>query len=60
MNTISWEDFARIDMRVGTVLRTEAFPEARRPAYKLLLTLARKSGNAKPVLRSPIYTNQKH
>ncbi len=33
--TITWDDFARVDMRVGKVLRAETFPEARKPAYKL-------------------------
>ncbi len=32
---ISYEDFRKIDVRVGTVVACEAFPEARRPAYKL-------------------------
>jgi tRNA-binding protein len=31
----TWEDFERIDMRVGRVTRVEEFPEARRPAWKL-------------------------
>ena len=32
---ISLEDFQRVDMRVGRVLSVDAFPEARRPAWKL-------------------------
>jgi len=35
MATISYDDFARIDIRVGTIVEAEPFPEARRPAYKL-------------------------
>jgi tRNA-binding protein len=31
----SWEDFERIDMRVGRVTSVEEFPEARVPAWKL-------------------------
>lgn len=33
--TISYDDFARVDIRVGTVVDVQPFPEARRPAYKL-------------------------
>ncbi|MEP2968521.1 tRNA-binding protein [Nonlabens ulvanivorans] len=32
---ISWSDFEKIDMRVGTVLTVSNFPEARNPAYQL-------------------------
>ena len=35
MEEISWQDFEKVVMVAGTVLRAEAFPEARKPAYKL-------------------------
>ena len=32
---ISWDDFARVELRAGRVVRAERFPEARRPALKV-------------------------
>ena len=32
---LSWDEFARVDMRVGVVIDAQEFPEARRPAFKL-------------------------
>jgi tRNA-binding protein len=33
--TIEWSDFQKMEMRVGTVVDAEDFPEAKRPAYRL-------------------------
>lgn len=35
MNTITWNDFEKIEFRVGTVIQVEDFPQARKPAYQL-------------------------
>jgi tRNA-binding protein len=34
---ISWTDFAQVDIRVGTIVEARPFPEARQPAYQLML-----------------------
>lgn len=35
MATIAWDDFARVELRVGRIVAAEVFKEARKPAYKL-------------------------
>ncbi len=41
---ISWQEFEKVDLRVGTVVQVDEFPEARSPAYKLTIDFGEEIG----------------
>lgn len=43
-NTIQWSDFEKVEMRVGTILEVNDFPEARKPAYQLTIDFGSEIG----------------
>lgn len=45
--TITFDEFLKLDVRVGTVVRAEAFPEARKPALKLWIDFGAELGMKK-------------
>ncbi len=59
MEKISWRDFERVELRAGTIVSAQAFPEAHVPAYKLVIEfgpdIGRKSSSAQI---TDLYTTQ--
>lgn len=47
METISWDEFSKVELRVGRVVEVEPFPEARKPAYILQVDFGEEIGTKK-------------
>src|SRR5437868_13577088 len=53
--TISYDDFTRVDIRVGTIVDVQPYPEARKPAYKLAVDFGPELGVKRSSAQVTVY-----
>lgn len=46
-NNLVWDDFEKVEMRVGTIIKVNEFPEAKNPAYQLIIDFGDDIGSKK-------------
>ena len=44
METITWQDFEKVELRAGTIIEVNDFPKAKKPAYQLKVDLGQEIG----------------
>ena len=55
---ISWEDFEKIDIRTGTILEVNDFPNARKPAYQLVIDFGESGIKRSSAQITALYTKE--
>jgi tRNA-binding protein len=58
MDPIAYDDFAKVDIRVGRVTRVEDFPKARKPAWKLWIDFGPLGIRKSSAQMVPLYTRE--
>ena len=59
MTEISWDDFQKVELRIGTILEVEEFPDARKPAWKLTVDFGDEIGQRRASAQiTNLYTSE--
>ncbi len=59
MAEISWDDFQKVELRIGTILKVKEFPEAHKPAWKLTVDFGEEIGTRRASAQiTDLYANE--